>query len=61
MKDLQRALKWYYYYAGKVDGIFGVEVLEALKSFQESEGLTPDGVAGYETQNALLAGLIRRI
>ena len=56
VKDLQRALKWYYYYAGKVDGIFGVEVLEALKSFQESEGLTADGVAGYATQDALLNG-----
>jgi len=56
VRNLQIALKYYYYYAGMVDGIFGTEVHEAVKSFQESAGLTVDGVAGYATQNALFNG-----
>ena len=56
VRQLQRALKNYFYYSGMVDGIFGPEVLTAVKSFQESTGLTPDGTAGYQTQDALFNG-----
>ena len=39
--------------SGEVDGIFGKETLAALRRFQQSVGLTPDGVAGPATWHAL--------
>ena len=56
VKDLQRYLKIYLYYNGAVDGIFGTDVLQAVKWFQASAGLTADGKAGYATQNLLYNG-----
>ena len=37
------------YMTGVADGVFGVETQEALKAFQKNNGITPDGVAGYNT------------
>ncbi len=53
VKELQRRLKQWGYYSGAVDGIYGKGTVEAVKSFQRKNGLTPDGVAGIETYKAL--------
>lgn len=37
----------------KADGIFGVNTLAAVKSFQKSKGLSVDGIVGKNTANAL--------
>lgn len=50
---LQQDLKATYYYYGKVDGIFGPEVTQALKAFQASTGLSVDGKYGAKSYNAL--------
>lgn len=50
---LQQDLKDTYYYYGKVDGIFGPDVAQALKAFQSSTGLAADGKYGPKSYNAL--------
>lgn len=37
------------FYAGEADGIFGNATMMAVKHFQESQGLEPDGVVGKDT------------
>lgn len=56
VKDLQRALRQRYYYAGTIDGIYGANVVRAVKAFQASTGLYADGKAGKKTQDALYNG-----
>lgn len=41
--------------AGKVDGSFGPNTLKAVKAYQESKGLSVDGVVGKNTWASLLA------
>ena len=53
VKELQRRLKQWGYYNGAVDGIYGKGTVEAVKKFQQKNGLTADGVAGIETYKAL--------
>lgn len=53
VKALQRALRDTFYYTGKIDGIFGTDVLRAVKNFQASAGLLVDGKAGPRTLDAL--------
>ena len=53
VKELQRRLKQWGYYNGAVDGIYGKGTVEAVKLFQQKNGLTPDGIAGLETYKAL--------
>jgi len=53
VKELQRQLRSAYYYVGKIDGVFGSDVLRAVKWFQASAGLTVDGKAGPKTKDAL--------
>jgi peptidoglycan hydrolase-like protein with peptidoglycan-binding domain len=53
VKQLQRALRETYYYTGTIDGIFGTEVLKAVKAFQTSASLSADGKAGPRTLDAL--------
>ncbi len=50
---LQQALKDKGYLKGKVDGIYGDQTYDAVKSFQRAKGLAVDGIAGRKTQNAL--------
>ncbi|SDL48120.1 3D (Asp-Asp-Asp) domain-containing protein [Dendrosporobacter quercicolus] len=37
------------FYTEAVDGVFGGKTLQAIKSFQRSSGLIPDGIVGSET------------
>jgi LysM repeat protein len=43
------------YYSGKVDGHFGAATKHAVRAFQESEGLSVDGLVGGGTQKRLAA------
>jgi len=52
-REIQLALRETGFYHGTIDGKQGPQTREALKAFQRSQGLTPDGVAGPKTQTAL--------
>lgn len=39
--------------AGQVDGVYGERTMKAVRTFQESKGLRPDGMAGPNTFAAL--------
>ena len=53
VKEVQRRLKQWGYYNGAVDGIYGKQTIEAVKSFQRKNGLTADGIVGKSTYAAL--------
>lgn len=53
VKEVQRRLKNWGYYNGAVDGIYGKATVEAVKKFQQKNGLTADGIAGISTYKAL--------
>ena len=53
VKEVQRRLKNWGYYNGSVDGIYGPQTIEAVKSFQRKNGLTADGIVGKSTYAAL--------
>lgn len=53
VRQIQTKLKNWGYYNGSVDGIYGWQTESAVKSFQKKNGLTPDGVAGKQTLNAM--------
>ena len=53
---LQRALRRTPDPAIVIDGVFGPQVTAAVKAFQSGAGLTPDGVVGPKTWNALPEG-----
>ncbi len=53
VREMQRRLKNWGYYNGKVDGIFGAGTKKAVIAFQKKNGLTPDGVVGAQTFKAL--------
>lgn len=46
---VQKALMEKGFYAGEIDGIFGNVTLDAIRGFQISNGIVPDGVVGKET------------
>ena len=46
-------LKRWGYFDGPVDGIYGSKTTKAVRSFQQKNGLTADGVAGPATLKAL--------
>lgn len=50
---LQSRLKELGYYTGSVDGIFGQSTYDAVRRFQQDNGLNPDGIAGSATITAL--------
>lgn len=52
---LQEALSDRGYFADKADGVFGPLTRAAVVAFQTDSGLTPDGVAGPKTLEALRA------
>ncbi len=53
VKKIQQRLSDWGYYSGAVDGIYGSGTEAAVKKFQKSNGLTPDGVAGPATLAAI--------
>ncbi len=50
---IQTKLKNWGYYDGIIDGIYGSATVAAVKYFQNSNGLTADGVAGPSTLEAM--------
>ncbi len=50
---IQQRLSDWGYYEGSVDGVYGSRTEEAVKAFQEKNGLTADGVAGPATLAAI--------
>ena len=53
VRVMQQALINLGYLHGNADGIFGTQTEEAVRAFQRSNGLTPDGLAGTRTLSAL--------
>ena len=51
--DLQRALRGAGYFDGEIDGKVEPKSREAIRAFQKDHGLTPDGVCGRKTWDAL--------
>ncbi|MBU1913001.1 MAG: peptidoglycan-binding protein [Candidatus Omnitrophica bacterium] len=52
-KEIQTALKNAGFDPGSLDGKMGSRTRQAIKDFQKSKGLVPDGVAGPKTWNLL--------
>jgi peptidoglycan hydrolase-like protein with peptidoglycan-binding domain len=53
VEDLQIALSEEGYYSGDVDGVFGNDTLDAVRAFQDENGLEADGIVGASTWDAL--------
>ena len=49
VSNIQSRLKEWGYYNGAVDGVYGQGTADAVKRFQQKNGLTADGVAGAAT------------
>lgn len=56
-REIQIALKSTGFYEGSIDGKLGPRTREAVKAFQRSKGLTPDGKVGAKTASALAKAL----
>jgi peptidoglycan hydrolase-like protein with peptidoglycan-binding domain len=54
---LQQALKSRGFYAGRIDGLYGAGLRNAVKAFQLAFGLSQDGEAGEDTQRLLYEGI----
>ncbi len=50
VRELQGRLKYLGYYKGNVDGDFGYQTLNGVKSFQTAFGMKVDGIAGSKTK-----------
>ena len=50
---IQEKLYRWGYYSGKVDGVYGSKTVEAVKYFQQKNGLSVDGKCGPKTLEAL--------
>lgn len=53
VSQIQTRLKAWGYYSSEVDGVYGSKTEAAVKSFQQKNGLTADGVAGSKTLAAM--------
>ena len=56
VRRVQAALADLDYYTGKADGKYGSGTANAVKKFQQKNGLTADGVADAATQSLLFGG-----
>jgi peptidoglycan hydrolase-like protein with peptidoglycan-binding domain len=52
-REIQQALKNAGFYQGSVDGKMGPQTREAIKQFQQSNGLKADGIVGRQTWSKL--------
>ncbi len=50
---LQKRLRELEFYSDEINGIFNESTEEAVKRFQEAEGLAADGIVGIATEEAL--------
>lgn len=53
---LQRQLAQKGFYSGQIHSLYDAATAEAVKAFQQSEGITVDGIVGPDTWNALDMG-----
>jgi N-acetylmuramoyl-L-alanine amidase len=53
VKQLEKRLKEFGYYEGKITGKFGTKLEEVVKYFQEEKGLAADGVVAGMTAHEL--------
>jgi L,D-transpeptidase ErfK/SrfK len=53
VRRIQEILQALGYYAGPLDGVYDEEVRDAVIAFQNDYGLSPDGVVGPNTYEAL--------
>lgn len=53
--ELQERLAMLGYDVGEADGVIGPRTVEAIKAFQQSRGLSPDGYAGARLLRAVMA------
>lgn len=60
VKQAQTLLNQWGYNAGSADGIFGGNTENAVKEFQQNNGLTVDGIVGKNTWAALQSGAMLR-
>ena len=60
VRNLQQDLTTLGYYWAEITGSFGAKTETAVKRFQEENGLTPDGVAGTKTLNAIASAIARK-
>ena len=51
--EIQEKLSQWGYYSGEIDGIYGSGTEDAVRRFQEKNGLTVDGIAGTATLEAM--------
>ena len=58
IKEVQRLLKLSGRYTGNIDGIFGVGTENGIKNFQQSYGLTKDGIWGKQCWGIVEQGWI---
>lgn len=56
VRTIQTKLKRWGYYNGSVDGVYGKKTADAVRRFQQKNGLTVDGVCGEKTLAALGIG-----
>jgi hypothetical protein len=58
VRRLEQKLQTSGLYTGPLDGVFSGGVESAVKEFQKSHALKPDGIVGTETWTALFAGAV---
>jgi Ca-activated chloride channel family protein len=53
VERLQTALKNVGFYQGDIDGVYGQDLVEAVKEYQKTKGIDVDGIAGADTLQAI--------
>lgn len=53
IKKIQSRLAEYGYYKGDIDGVYGKSTADAVRNFQQNNGIVPDGIVGNATLSAL--------